>query len=42
MGVDVRDAVRSLAAYTNAGVKQVNFATRVALTRTAKKAEAAE
>lgn len=42
MGIDVRQAVAQLAAITNAGQKQVQFATRVALTRTAKKAEAAE
>lgn len=42
MGVDVRDAVRALADFTNAGSKQVNFATRVALTRTAQKAKEAE
>lgn len=42
MGVDVRGAVAALADLTGAGQKQVNFATRVALTRTAQKAQAAE
>ncbi|NYE62202.1 hypothetical protein FHW58_003417 [Duganella sp. 1224] len=42
MVVDVRQAVASIAQICQAGAKQVNFATRVALTRTAKKAADAE
>lgn len=42
MAIDVREAVSSLAALGVAGPKQVMFATRVALTRTAKLAADAE
>jgi hypothetical protein len=42
MPVDVRDAIAALTATSSAGQKQVTFATRVALTRTAQKAAAAE
>jgi len=42
MNIDVRGAITALAGFSNAGQKQVRFATRVALTRTAKKAELAE
>lgn len=42
MAIDVRDAVRQLTAGILVEEKQVKFATRVALTRTAKKVEAAE
>jgi hypothetical protein len=42
MSVDVREAVAALSALSTAGQKQVRFATRVALTRTAKAAAEAE
>lgn len=42
MVVDVREAVRSIASICDSSTKQVNFATRVALTRTAKMAAEAE
>ncbi len=42
MAVDVRDAIRQLTAGILVEEKQVKFATRVALTRTAKRIEAAE
>jgi len=42
MAVDVRDAIRQLTAGMQLEEKQLKFATRVALTRVAKKAEAAE
>ncbi|MYM65446.1 hypothetical protein GTP45_01185 [Pseudoduganella sp. FT55W] len=42
MVVDVRGAISALAAISTAGQKQVNFAARVALTKTAQKAAAAE
>jgi hypothetical protein len=42
MGIDVRDAISRLTAGTVAEKKQVQFATRVALTRVAKLAEGAE
>jgi hypothetical protein len=42
MAINVSDAISTLTALARAGEKQVRFATRVALTKTAKKAEAAE
>jgi hypothetical protein len=42
MGIDVREAIAALSAIGTAGQKQVRFATRVALTRTAKAAAEAE
>jgi hypothetical protein len=42
MGIDVREAIASMTAFGTAGQKQVTFATRVALTRTAQKAAEAQ
>lgn len=42
MAIDVRDAIRSIVSVCDAGPKQVNFATRVALTKTAQLAQEAE
>jgi hypothetical protein len=42
MDINVRGAIDALTSQTAAGQKQVRFATRLALTRTAKKAELAE
>jgi len=42
MTIDVRDAIASLTRQSNAGQKQVKFATRVALTRTGQQVKVAE